>query len=133
MFTLDTTKALARWKFHQHVLGVLERDALGVAALRLLNANPDFPLSSEYLLREANCILPEPGHQGAMRLFFVTNRQIQNNAVDTICDFSSFLYTNARRALEGPLQMDVLSDLAQAYSYVIEAAIVLVKFFRTDR
>ena len=105
----------------------MEDDALRLAALRLQNANPDAPLTSEDLLREANNILPEPGRPEAIRLFFATNNQIQDDAIDSVCDFASLIYTSAsaQPPQESPLRMDVLADLAHAYSYVIEAAMHL--------
>ena len=133
MFFLDSTKAMVRGKFHQNVLRVMEKDALGVAALRLQNANPGSLLASEDLIREANNILPEPGNPDAIRLFFSTQHQIQDGPLDDTRDLGRFISERAPH-VEGlataelagsdslPQWIEVLADLADAYSYVIEAA-----------
>lgn len=136
MFFLKLTKALAASSFNAMVLGVMEKDALGVAALRLQNANPGALLTSEDLVREANNILPEPGDATAMRLFFATQHQIQDGPLDDTRDLGRFISERASK-IEGlakaeladsttlPQWIEVLADLADSYSYVIEAAVYL--------
>ena len=132
-FQLDLTKALAASSFNAMVLANIEKDALNLAAIRLQKANPGAPMTAPELLREANDLLPRADHPDAMRHFFSTQHLIQDSKFDDVRDLGDFITSRAfqieeasTRSLEAstsaPQWMSVLSDLAEGYSYVIEAA-----------
>lgn len=133
LFQLNLTKALAASSFNAMVLAAIEKDALQLAAIRLQTKNPNQPLNVAELFQEANNILPQANHPDAMRHFFATQHQIQDDAFDNAQDLGKFISSRAMRieekatthlaASETPQEwIQVLSDLAEGYSYVIEAA-----------
>lgn len=136
MFHLQLTKALAASSFNAMVLAAIERDALSLAAMTLQKKNGGAPVLAADLIREANNLLPQANHGEAMRLFFATQHQLQDGGFDNTRDLGRFITERAAhverlsaRALassESSQQWTaVLSDLAEAYSYVIEAAMNL--------
>ncbi|WP_371436181.1 hypothetical protein [Polaromonas sp.] len=133
LFQLNLTKALAASSFNAMVLAAIEKDALQLAAIRLQTKNPNQALNVAELFQEANNILPQANHPDAMRHFFATQHQIQDDAFDNAQDLGKFISSRAMRieekatthlaASETPQEwIQVLSDLAEGYSYVIEAA-----------
>jgi hypothetical protein len=133
MFLLNLTKSLAASSFNAMVLAAIEKDALSLAAIRLQSRHPNKPLDAQELLREANDILPQANHPDAMRHFFATQHQIQDDAFDNAKDLGRFITARAYKIEEkvtqelkvstsAPQWTQVLSDLAEGYSYVIEAA-----------
>lgn len=132
-FQLQLTKTMAMSSFNAMVLAAIEKDALSLAAIRLKSNNPGQPLNVDELFQEANNILPSANHPDAMRHFFATQHQIQDGKFDNTQDLGRFIssrafqiesqatrqLTNSATAQEWT---NVLSELAEGYSYVIEAA-----------
>lgn len=114
MLVLKTTKAMAVSKFNASALHDMEMTILTAASLRLqLQAAP---LSSENLLGVGNDILSSK--REGMRLFFATQNEMEDRDADNLLDFAYFV--RKRAAHKG---IEMLDEYAEAYSYVIEAAI----------
>lgn len=111
--------------FNPQVLQTLESDALNAAAMRLQSSTPPRPLTADALIGEANKILPQARNGEAIRMFFSTRHETQDEAFDNIKDLGVFLVQRAGAAEKlsqsaPALWRPVLDDLAEGYSYVIE-------------
>lgn len=134
MYRLLLTKLLAQNSFNAMVLACVERDALCMASLRLEKSNPGVVPAESDLIHEANNLLPSPSDYGAsMRHFFATQHQLNDGGFDDIHDMAHFISERSSRIEEvsavamkesrsAPEWTQVLADLAEGYSYVIEAA-----------
>lgn len=137
MFILDLTQSLARMGLNALTLAAVERDALLAAAMLLERANPTSIPTSEALTREANTLLPEiADHAGSLRIFWATKRQTEDGPINDLSDMATFVSERAEtleaisnQLLDGSKSMRgwtlALARLAEAYSYVIEAALTL--------
>lgn len=132
-FQLQLTRGLAAWSFNPLVLAEIEKDALALADIRLLTLCPGEQLTVQELIREANNILPQANHPDAISHFFATQHQIQDEKFDNMRDLGRFITSRTFEIESRPTEspggstaaaqwLSVLSDLAECYSYVIEAA-----------
>lgn len=132
MFHLQMTKMLQGMAFNALVLSAIEMDALNLAAAKLELRNPGTQFTSEDLYREANAMLPQ-NQADATRIYFATQHQIQDDRFDDARNLGNFISqraeaieSRAKAELDGSKSMmgwiNALSQLAEGYSYVIEAA-----------
>ena len=140
---------MAASNFNTTVLKSMEQDALVAAILRLQLDKKSETVPVVDLIREANTVLPQARDGEAIRIFFSTRHQAQDDAFDNIKDLATFLTTTASRIQQLPEnakseinetgetgetgEIDevsenvqfpcdaVLYDLSEGYSYVLEA------------
>lgn len=124
---------MAASNFNSTVLKSMEQDALVAAILRLQldKKSETAPIAVVDLIREANAVLPQARDGEAIRIFFSTRHQAQDDAFDNIKDLATFLTTAASRIQRLPENTKdenarfpsdaVLYDLSEGYSYVLEA------------
>lgn len=137
MFKLDATQSLARMGLNALTVSAIERDALVAASLMLERHAPGDRPSEASLIREANQILPSPSNNAeCFRMFWSTKRQTEDGGINNLSDLGLFISMRAAALEEASVTMlkeskspqlwiQALARLAEAYSYVIEAALAL--------
>ena len=137
MFNLALTQSLARMGLGVLTLATVERDALLAASVLLERANTSVTPVAEDVTREANALLPAVSDMaGSLRLFWATKRQTEDGPINDLADMASFISERADMLESiGGEQLNKstslvswshqLARLAEAYSYVIEAALTL--------
>ena len=132
MFYLNTTRGMAASSFNTTVLGIMESDALNAAALCLQRDGKAINPAS--LVREADSLIPHLRDNQAVRMFFATRHQTQDDSFDNIKDLAAFLLLRTIHSQEmADVQSQekrwsaVILDLTEGYSYVIEAAHGLIQ------